>query len=222
MRAKFLRFEIELLPNAHLVRQYGSNISKDLMLRENSLERIIEKIPSDSIIVSTTGKTSREIFEIRKKLNQSHEKDFLTVGSMGHCSSIALGIAIQKPDRKIFCIDGDGSLIMHLGSLPVIGQMGPRNFFHVLLNNFSHESVGGQKTAAEYINTNKLIEANSYKNFFLVSNQKDFDDKIEKFLKVSGPNFLEIIIRSGSRKNLGRPTIKPVDNKKSFMDYLKN
>jgi phosphonopyruvate decarboxylase len=193
-----------------------------LMSREEVLEKIIKKIPNNSVIVSTTGKTSREIFEIRKRLNQSHEKDFLTVGSMGHCSSIALGIALQKPDRKVFCIDGDGSLIMHLGSLPIIGQMKPKNFFHILLNNFAHESVGGQKTAAEHISISDLVKANSYKNVYLLSKEKNFTSEVNKFFKESGPNFLEIKIKIGSRKDLGRPTINPVDNKKSFMAYLKD
>ena len=125
---------------------YGSTsqtFDEGLMSREESLEIILKQLSSDSIIVSTIGKTSREIFEIREKTGEPHFKDFLTVGSMGHCSSIALGIAIAKPDREVICIDGDGALIMHMGSLSIVGKLNPKNFYHILINNYVHESVGG-------------------------------------------------------------------------------
>ena len=134
----------------------------DLMNREHALTILLEKIPENSIIVSTTGKTSREIYEFREQNNQSHNTDFLTVGSMGHCSSIALGIAIAQPNRKVICIDGDGSLLMHMGSLAVIGKSQPKNFYHILMNNYVHESVGGQRTAVntvEIVNLRKLVRS---------------------------------------------------------------
>jgi phosphonopyruvate decarboxylase len=192
------------------------------MIRENALEIILKKIPDDAIVVSTTGKTSREIFEIRKKNTESHKKDFLTVGSMGHCSSIALGIAISSPKRKIICIDGDGALIMHMGSLATIGQLYPINFYHILINNYVHESVGGQRTSAKNINFCDLSKANGYNNILSVNNKPDLVSKFDSFLRKSGPNFLEVKVNHDSRNDLGRPTIKPVDNKKDFMFYIKN
>jgi len=197
-------------------------IDESLMSREESLEIILENLPSDSIIVSTTGKTSREIFEIRENKRLSHHQDFLTVGSMGHCSSIALGIAISQSDeRSIVCIDGDGALIMHMGSLATVGKLKPDNFYHILINNHIHESVGGQKTAVEFVDINKLIKSNGYKFVYSVKNASKLKSVIKDFLQKEGPVFLEIIVKPGTRDDLGRPTIKPKDNKESFMDFLK-
>ena len=133
------------------------NSKSTLMNREEALEIILDSLNDDDIVISTTGKTSREIFEIRNRKKQKHEKDFLTVGSMGHCSSIALGIAIAKPERRIICIDGDGSMLMHLGSLTSIAITKPNNFIHILMNNGVHESVGGQETAAKHIDLSAVV-----------------------------------------------------------------
>ena len=199
-----------------------SDTAEMLEKREKFLEIILKHIPDNSIIVSTTGKTSREIFEIREKNRDSHCKDFLTVGSMGHCSSIALGIAIAKPDRKVFCIDGDGSLIMHMGSLSTIGKLFPKNFYHILINNYAYESVGGQATSANCIEITKIAKANGYKCVFSIEDPDELIMRIEDYLNNEGPGFLEIKTKLGSREDLGRPTIKPIDNKVSFMDYLNN
>ena len=199
-----------------------SDTAEMLEKREKFLEIILKHIPDNSIIVSTTGKTSREIFEIREKNRDSHSKDFLTVGSMGHCSSIALGIAIAKPDRKVFCIDGDGSLIMHMGSLSTIGKLFPKNFYHILINNYAYESVGGQATSADSIEITKIAKANGYKCVFSIEDPDELIMRIEDYLNNEGPGFLEIKTKLGSREDLGRPTIKPIDNKVSFMDYLNN
>ena len=198
----------------------NSLIKNDFMTREKALEIIIKEIPKDSVIISTTGKTSREIFEIREKFKMPHYKDFLTVGSMGHCSSIALGIALFNPKRKIICIDGDGSMIMHMGSLSMIGDISPSNFFHILINNYVHESVGGQKTAAKSINIQKLVESNSYKNTLKVEDVEGLKYQLNQSLLKKGPNFLEIITKPGSREDLGRPTIKAHENKNNFMGFL--
>ena len=121
-----------------------SSSNKVIMMdREKALDIMLNQFPEDVIIVSTTGKTSREIFEIRERNGEPHYKDFLTVGSMGHCSSIALGIAISNPERKVVCIDGDGALIMHMGSLSTVGKLKPKNFYHILINNQVYESVEG-------------------------------------------------------------------------------
>ncbi len=141
----------------------GIPISGDKqMKREEALEIVLENLDDNTIVVSTTGKTSREIFEIREKRGQTHKQDFLTVGSMGHCSSIALGIALAKPHRQVVCIDGDGAMLMHLGSLTSIASLKPKNFRHILMNNEVHESVGGQETAAK--NLDFQIQVRNYAN----------------------------------------------------------
>ncbi len=190
-------------------------------IREKALEIILDSLPKDAIIISTTGVTSREIFEIRERNDQKHNKDFLTVGSMGHSSSIALGLAVANPERKVFCIDGDGSIIMHMGSLSVIGDIGPKNFYHILINNESHESVGGQSTSAKNINFSDLVKANNYKKTYKTSTEADLVTSLSTFSNLTGPSFLEVKVSLGHRKKLGRPTIKPVENKKSFMKFVK-
>lgn len=195
-------------------------VSKNFLMREEALEIILQHLPSKSAILSTTGKTSREVFEIREKNNRSHKQDFLVVGSMGHAFSIALGIAMTKPAKKVYCIDGDGSLIMHMGSLTTVGKLKPENFCHILLNNEAHESVGGQETAAKYIDIKGLVRACGYKYFYSVCNKKGLAAGIKRCSKLKGPCFLEVKINIGSRPGLGRPTISPQDNKKAFMEFL--
>ncbi|NQV38715.1 MAG: phosphonopyruvate decarboxylase [Candidatus Marinimicrobia bacterium] len=189
-------------------------------LREEVLIKLLGQFPENAIIVSTTGKTSREIFEIREKNGQTHNKDFLTVGSMGHCSSIAMGIALSNPKRKVICIDGDGALIMHMGSLATAGKLSPKNFIHILLNNKVHESVGGQNTAGDIIDFQLLAKANNYSNIYSIENKYEVATVITKAIDDSGPIFIEINVDPGSRNDLGRPTIKPIDNKKAFMRFI--
>lgn len=195
------------------------NIS--LMYREEALEIILRNLDKDDVVVSTTGKTSREIFEIRKNNHQKHEKDFLTVGSMGHCSSIALGIAINKPRRRIICIDGDGSMLMHMGSLASIATLKPDNFYHIIINNGVHESVGGQDTAAKDIKISNLTASLGFKKNIKVETKKKLESSILSFLSEGGPSMLEIKTTAGSRSNLGRPSIPPIRNKKDFIEFLK-
>jgi len=194
---------------------------KNRMKREDALRIILKSLGPKSIVVSTTGKTSREVFEIRENNGQSHHQDFLTVGSMGHCASISLGIAIANPHRKIVCIDGDGSLIMHMGSLATVGKLKPTNFYHILLNNEVHESVGGQATSAKFIDISNLVKANGYKEIYSVKKSDELNSNFEDFFNKTGPNFLEIKITPGSREDLGRPTQSPIKNKELFMDFLK-
>jgi len=190
------------------------------MVREEALEIILDNLDSDTIVVVTTGKTSREIFEIREKNNQSHEQDFLTVGSMGHCSAIALGIALTKPHRQVVCIDGDGAMLMHLGSLTSIATLKPKIFRHILMNNEVHESVGGQNTAARDLDMTAIVNSLGASKIFKAETPADLEANISDFISCSGPSFLEVKIRPGSREDLGRPTIKPVDNKEKFMKFL--
>jgi len=202
---------------------YDKDIQKiddQRMLREKALEIILEHIDENAIVVSTTGKTSREIFEIREKRKESHQQDFLTVGSMGHCSSIALGIAIAQPNRQVVCIDGDGALLMHLGSLTSIASLKPENFHHILLNNEVHESVGGQDTAAKNVDLSAVVASIGSTKMFKADTPEELKETIIDFITGSGPAFLEVKIRPGSRDDLGRPTIKPVENKADFMTFL--
>lgn len=196
-------------------------VKTELMTREEALEILLQHIPNDAMIVSTTGKTSREIFEIREKNDEPHFKDFLTVGSMGHCSSIALGVALAQPKRKVICIDGDGAFIMHMGSLAAIGKAQPSNFYHILMNNYVHESVGGQKTAIDAIDVQGIVSSTNYKNIIGIDTSDELSKNIADFLKNSGPGFLEIKLKPGSRADLGRPTIKPIDNKRNLIKFLK-
>lgn len=198
------------------------SVETELMSREEALEIILEYIPNDAVIVSTTGKTSREIFEIRENNNESHFKDFLTVGSMGHCSSIALGIALAQPQRKVICIDGDGAFLMHMGGLAAIGKAQPRNFYHILMNNYVHESVGGQETAIDAIDVNGIVKSANYTGVNKIDNKSNLENGIKNIFRSQGPQFLEIKLKPGSRIDLGRPTIKPIDNKRDLIKFLKN
>lgn len=188
--------------------------------REEAIKFIVPQLKESDIVISTTGKTSRELFEFREELNQGHEKDFLIVGSMGHTSSIALGIALQKPDRIVYCFDGDGSFIMHMGSLTTVGQLKPKNFKHIVFNNFAHDSVGGQPTAADTINIIEIAKASGYKEAFSAESEEDIKAKIKQISEIEGPALLEIKINKGARPDLGRPTTTPIENKKAFMNFL--
>ena len=217
-------------PTALLIKKgtfdkYGKTDSLDRdqgMKREEALEIILDNLSDETIVVSTTGKTSREIFEIREKNNQSHEQDFLTVGSMGHCSSIALGIALAKPHRQVVCIDGDGAMLMHLGSITSIADMKPKFFRHILMNNKVHESVGGQSTAAKYIDLSGIVNSLGANKMFKAESPVELKQYIGEFLSCSNSSFLEVKIQSGSRDDLGRPTKTPVENKVSFMKFLEH
>lgn len=188
----------------------------DYTLKREDALRTLLGLVGDDLIVSTTGKTSREIFELRV-LRGEEQRNFLTVGGMGHTSSIALGVALGQPDRKVVCIDGDGSLIMHMGAMAIIGDVAPKNLVHILLNNASHESVGGQPTVAGNLDFEAIAKACGYIDYVQAT---DNDSLIESWSKVenkSGPILLEIKVCQGSRDDLGRPTSTPEENKLAFM-----
>lgn len=189
------------------------------LTREEAISTIIGHEVSKDVFVVTTGMAGRELFELRKKQNQVHD-DFLTVGGMGHASSIALGIAISRPDKRIICLDGDGALIMHMGALPVIGDLKPKNFIHVLLNNGAHDSVGGQSTVGDKMDVRSLVISCGYKSYFRASNIKQVNEVWKEIELSNGPVMLEIKISKGARKNLGRPTSTPIENKVRFMSKL--
>ena len=189
------------------------------MVREEIIEHIVN-VTGEDPIVSTTGKASRELFEIRESNNQSHKYDFLTVGSMGHTSSIALGVAINKPDEKIWCIDGDGSALMHLGSLGVVGNVKPKNLVHIVINNGAHETVGGMPTVASTMNLVNIAESCGYTYAVSVDNFDDLDTELEKAKNMDELCFIEVLCSIGARDDLGRPTTTAIENKENFMEFI--
>ena len=190
------------------------------MTREEAIEIVVSKMKENSVAVSTTGMASRELFELREKHKENHSKDFLTVGSMGHASQIALGIALSNKDKEVYCIDGDGALLMHLGGLAIIGNAKPKNFRHILINNGAHDSVGGQETVGLKIDTLAIAKACGYKECYSCSSKVELLNLSEKITKVEGPVLLEIKVKKGARKDLGRPTTTPIENKEAFMEFL--
>ena len=188
--------------------------------REDAIKHIINNCGND-FVISTTGKASRELFEIREQNKQGHNNDFLTVGSMGHCSSIALGVALNIPNKRIWCIDGDGSLLMHMGSIAVIGKINPDNLIHIVMNNYSHETVGGMPTVSDGINLVEIAKACGYKYTVCVDNHEDLEKELSIAKKLKVLTFIEIKCLLGSRKDLGRPTLLPTENKKLFMQMIK-
>ena len=194
-------------------------ISNDLMVREKVLEQILSSEIKNEIFVITTGKTSREFYELRKKKSHLLNKDFLTVGSMGHSSHIALGISMFKKNN-VYCIDGDGSVIMHMGSLAINGTSELKNFKHIILNNGSHESVGGQPTVGKKIDFSEIAKNCGYKESRKVSNYVELKNCINWISSNDGPLMLEILIKNGSRPDLGRPKESPHKNKLEFMKNI--
>jgi phosphonopyruvate decarboxylase len=188
--------------------------------RETAIKTVTDFVNETDVIVSTTGMISRELFEYRETLHQGHERDFLTVGSMGHASQIALGIALQKKDKKVYCFDGDGAVLMHMGTLPVIGSMKQGNYIHVVFNNGAHDSVGGQPTAGLKINLPQIALSCGYMHAFSVDNEQALRRTLEKTKALNGPVFIEIKVAKGARNDLGRPTTTPVQNKSALMKFL--
>lgn len=190
------------------------------MLREEIIQHIVKASGEDPII-STTGKASRELFETRVANGQSHKYDFLTVGSMGHSSSIALGVAINKPNQRIWCVDGDGAVLMHMGSMAVMGANKPKNLIHVVINNGAHETVGGMPTVAGSIDLVAIAKACGYPNAVCVDNFADLDKELKEAKARKELSLIEVKCSIGARSNLGRPTTTALENKQGFMEYLK-
>lgn len=198
-----------------------NKVKTDLSLtREQVVKEIVNHVAEKDVIVSTTGKTSRELFEIRESNGEGHEKDFLTVGGMGHASQIALGIALAKPTRAVYCVDGDGAVIMHMGSLAIIGSKQVTNFKHIVINNGAHESVGAQPTVGFSIDIPKIAMASGYKHAWSVSTLEEVKKKLALLKESAGPALLEVRVNTQARSDLGRPTKTPIENKKDLMDFL--
>ena len=193
-----------------------------LLSRESTIGLITDVIKKNFKIISTTGMISRELYEIRKKKNEKGYNDLLIVGSMGHASQIALSIALNT-QKKIICLDGDGAFLMHMGGISTIGSFKLNNFIHIVLNNISHDSVGGQPTSAQSTSLAKVAKACGYKNVIgPLKSKKNILKNLKLILnKKSGPSFIEILVKKGSRKDLGRPSEKPIQNKHLFLKNLK-
>ena len=191
------------------------------MSREEAIQTVAAALGERDCIVSTTGMISRELFEYRAAKGQGHERDFLTVGSMGHASQIALGIALAQPDRRVWCFDGDGATIMHMGSMAIVANKAPQNYVHVVFNNGAHDSVGGQPTVGLKIDLPRVARAVGYPHTYSVSTKEDLMDVLKEVKKINDLSLIEIKVKKGNRKDLGRPTTTPIQNKDTLMDFLK-
>lgn len=190
------------------------------MTREEAIQTVAASLGKKDVIVSTTGMISRELFEIRTAWKQGHERDFLTVGSMGHASQIALGIAMEKADRRVWCFDGDGASIMHMGNMAIVASKHPKNYVHVVFNNGAHDSVGGQPTVGLKIDLPSVAKSVGYKETYSVDNMGKLKSILPSIVKAEGPVFLQVCVKKGNRKDLGRPTTTPIQNKEALMKFL--
>jgi phosphonopyruvate decarboxylase len=193
--------------------------------REEAIQMVTAALGEKDCIVSTTGMISRELFEYRTAMNEGHERDFLTVGSMGHASQIALGIALAKQDRRVWCFDGDGAVIMHMGSMAIVANNAPQNFVHVVFNNGAHDSVGGQPTVGLKIDLPAVAKAVGYKSVYSVDSKAALENQLSvlnsQLSTLGGPILLEVRVKKGNRKDLDRPTTTPIQNKEALMNFLK-
>lgn len=194
----------------------------DLTLsREDAIQIVAAALGEKDVVVSTTGMISRELFEFRTAKEEGHERDFLTVGSMGHASQIALGIALAQPGRRVWCFDGDGAAIMHMGGMAIVGSKASQNYFHVVFNNGAHDSVGGQPTVGLNIDMTSIACAVGYKKTYSVETKEELLRKLAEMKEGVGPTLLEVKVKKGNRKDLGRPTTTPIQNKDALMAFLK-
>lgn len=193
------------------------NANQFELSRESAIQTVVSLLAKKDIVVSTTGMISRELYENRS----SHEKDFLTVGSMGHASSIAFGIALSKPERQVFCFDGDGACLMHMGAAAVIASRNLSNLKHIIFNNSAHDSVGAQPTVMGKVDLLKAFQAFGYKNVFQVDSAEEIKNVWDDFYHSDSQCLLEIKVKCGARKDLGRPKEKPSENKVAFMNFIR-
>lgn len=197
-----------------------ASATEGLVSREDALVSMADAVGSEAVIVSTTGMLSRELFEHRERTGQSGERDFLTVGGMGHASSIALGIAMRESRREVWCFDGDGALLMHLGGLAVIADHAPPTFFHVVFNNGVHDSVGGQPTSVSVVDVAATATALGYRHASSTNDLASVADTVAELRRNGGPALLELKVRPGNRPGIGRPKRTPAESKRAFMTAL--
>lgn len=189
--------------------------------REEAIQTVAAALGEKDCIVSSTGMISRELFAYRSRMGEGHERDFLTVGSMGHASQIALGIALAQPERRIWCFDGDGAVIMHLGGLAIVADKTPGNFIHVVFNNGAHDSVGGQPTVGLKMDLPAVARSMGYPTVRSARNKAGLLAVLSEAKNLPGPVFIEVQVRKGHRSNLERPTTTPARNKEALMNFLK-
>lgn len=190
------------------------------MTREEAIEKIMLSAEDSTAFVSTTGMASRELYELREKHGQGHEKDFLTVGGMGHASQIALSIAMNKKDRQVYCIDGDGASIMQMGGMATIGSRNPSNYVHFVLNNGAHDSVGGQPTVGRQIDLCAIASGCGYENVVKAETPEELEAVLKDSETKDKLTFVEVLVTKGARKDLGRPKSTPKENKEALMQFL--
>jgi phosphonopyruvate decarboxylase len=200
------------------------NVEKNdlTMSREEAIQTVAAALGEKDCIVSTTGMISRELFEYRSAKKQGHERDFLTVGSMGHASQIALGIALAQPERRVWCFDGDGAVLMHMGGMAIVASKHPQNYIHVVFNNGAHDSVGGQPTVGLEIDLPHIAEAVGFPYTYSVSQKSDLIEVINEIKAHDCLAFLEVKVKMGNRKDLGRPKTTPIENKEALIRFLRN
>jgi phosphonopyruvate decarboxylase len=190
------------------------------MTREEAIGMVASSMAACDVAVGTTGMISRELFEYRERAGEGHERDFLTVGAMGHASQIALGIAMMTSGRKVWCFDGDGASIMHMGSMAIVSSKAPKNYVHVIFNNGAHDSVGGQPTVGLKIDFIMIANALGYRHALSVDSKDALVEALSKINGMEGPVLLEVKVKKGNRKDLGRPTTTPIQNKEALMEFL--
>ena len=199
--------------------RYGN---RRTLAREVAAAHILRASSEGDVFVSTTGKLSRELFELREAAGQGHEKDFLTVGSMGHASMIALGIALEKPERRVWCLDGDGAALMHLGAMAVLGRKKPANLLHVVINNAAHETVGGMPVCEGALDLSTVAKAVGYEHIFRAEDGESLDAALSAAKACGELALIEVMCAVGARADLGRPTTTPRENRDALMKYLQD
>ncbi len=200
--------------------KFNQSFPKLTLEREDAIIKVASSIEDNAAVVCTTGMPSRELFEYRARNGARHETDFLTVGGMGHASQIALGLALKQPNRTVYCIDGDGAALMHLGAMAISGNSGVSNFIHIVVNNGAHESVGGQPTVGFAIDFPAIAKACGYKTAVSIDSIEEIGKQVKAAQLVDGPTFIEIHVKTGHRDNIGRPTTTPAENKIAMMEFL--
>jgi phosphonopyruvate decarboxylase len=225
VKAQELQQSVALVVRKNTFASYDKQTKDDgcsqlTLKREEALEIVLDEIADDDVVVATTGMISREIYECRERNNQGHAQDFLTVGSMGHCSQIAMGIALSNRQKRVYCIDGDGAVIMHMGSLAIVGQYKGGNLIHIVVNNGKHDSVGGQPTVGFDIDIPAVAKACGYQEVVRVDSEDGIRQEMSRLRELGAPVLLEIYVLPGSRPDLGRPTGTSVRNKEGFMNFL--
>jgi phosphonopyruvate decarboxylase len=173
------------------------------MSREEVIEVILNLMPEDTLYSATTGRATRELFFLREKRGESRVHDFLNVGSMGHASSVALGMALEKPDRKVVVLDGDSACMMHMGAMTMVAKLNVPNFMHVVLNNGAHESVGGQPSAGYEIDFTKIAEACGYATVgHSVTTEDELKEAVHALRDCGRAAFIDCRIHKGLSRKL--------------------